>query len=45
MLRACLWSAALGLSNQNGLAVFSPISAKPPQIQFALKSSVVYATG
>lgn len=45
LLRACLWSYALGLSNKNGFATVNPTSAKPPEIQFALKSAVLYATG
>lgn len=45
LFRACLWSAALGLSNKNGFATVNPTTAKPPQIQFALKSAVLYATG
>jgi hypothetical protein len=45
LLRACLWSSALGLSNKNGFAMIDSTIAKPPQIQFALKSAVLYATG
>lgn len=45
LLRACLWSSALGISNKNGFAMVSPTTAKPPEIQFALKSAVLYASG
>jgi len=45
LLRACLWSSALGLTNKNGFAMINPTIEKPFQIQFALKSAVLYATG
>ncbi len=45
LLRACLWSSALGLTNKNGFPRINSTIAKPPQIQFALKSAVLYATG
>jgi len=45
LFRACLWSAALGLTNKNGFAMVNRTTTKPPQIQFALKSAVLYATG
>jgi hypothetical protein len=45
LFRADLWSAALGLTNKNGFVVVNRTATKPPQIQFALKSAVLYATG
>lgn len=44
-LRAHLWSSALGLSNKNGFATVRAHSEKPQEIQFALKSAILYATG
>jgi hypothetical protein len=45
LFRASLWSAALGLTNKNGFAMVNPPTTKPSQIQFALKSAVLYASG
>lgn len=44
-LRAHLWATALGLTNKNGFAVLRPSASKPPEIQFALKSAILSATG
>ena len=45
LFRASLWSAALGLTNKNGFAMINRTTTKPSQIEFALKSAVLYATG
>lgn len=45
LFRAHLWSAALGLTNKNGFAVVNRTTTKPSQIQFALNSAVLYASG
>jgi hypothetical protein len=44
-LRANLWAHALGLGNKNGFAVLRPKPQRPPEIQFALQSAVLAATG
>jgi len=44
-LRANLWANALGLANKNGFAIARPETLKPPEIQFALKSAILSATG
>ncbi len=44
-LRANLWASALGLSNKNGFACPRPQTTKPSQIQFALKSAILSASG
>lgn len=44
-LRAQIWATALGLTNKNGFAVLRPSASKPPEIQFALKSAILSATG
>ncbi len=45
LFRACLWSTALGLTNKNGFAMADRTTTKPSQIEFTLKSAVLYATG
>jgi hypothetical protein len=45
LFRACLWSAALGLTNKNGFAMVNRTTTKPSHIQFDLKSAVLYASG
>lgn len=45
LFRASLWSTALGLTNKNSFAMINPTTTKPSQIEFTLKSAVLYATG
>jgi hypothetical protein len=44
-LRADLWSSSLGLTNKNGFAHFPHEPPKAPEIQFSLKSAILYASG
>lgn len=43
--RSRLWPAALGLTTKNGFAVLRPAPAKPLEVPFGLKSTVLYASG
>lgn len=45
LFRASLWSSALGLTNKSGFVMIDPYATSPPQIELALKSAVLYASG
>jgi hypothetical protein len=45
LLRAKVWAQALGLTIKNGFAVVRPAAQSPPQIQYAVPSALLTASG